>query len=140
MAMEGEVEGGGRRRVLFPLPLPPRKKPLLYPPPLPPKKKPLPPPSPPPQPPLPEKENTPLPPLLLPPKKKPLPPPSPTAAAKEEPIELEHAAPPPPFVPRPVWPLLASGGGGKRKKQSGCGGRIPALNTAAAAVEETGRA
>uniref|UniRef100_I1QU48 Uncharacterized protein n=1 Tax=Oryza glaberrima TaxID=4538 RepID=I1QU48_ORYGL len=47
-------------------------------------------------------------------------------AVKEEAIELAAAAPPP-FVPRPMWPLLADGG--KRKKQSGCGGRIPALNT-----------
>lgn len=64
-------------------------------------------------------------PPLLPPKK-PIPPPSVTMAVKEKAIELAAAAPPP-FVPRPMWPLLADGG--KRKKQSGYGGRIPALNT-----------
>ncbi|KAL5197142.1 hypothetical protein ABZP36_000654 [Zizania latifolia] len=114
-----------KKKALFPPPLPPTKK-ALFPPPLPPKKKPFPPP--------PENTQTPLPPLL-PPKKKPLPPPSPTAAVKKEGVEIEVPPPPASFIPQPVWPLLA----GKRKKQSGCGGRVPALNTTAA-IEEAGRA
>ncbi|KAG8100273.1 hypothetical protein GUJ93_ZPchr0013g34880 [Zizania palustris] len=116
-----------KKKALFPPPLPPKKK-ALFPPPLPPKKKPFPPP--------PENTLRPLP-LLLPPKKKPLPPPSPspTAAVKKEAVEIEVPPPPAPFVPQPVWTLLAR----KRKKPSGCGGRVPALNTTAA-VEEAGRA
>jgi hypothetical protein len=43
---------------------------------------------------------------------------------------------PPPFTPLPVWALMS---GGKRKKRSGCGGRVPALRTPAAA-EEASRA
>ncbi|KAL5198241.1 hypothetical protein ABZP36_001753 [Zizania latifolia] len=109
-----------KKKALFPPPPPPTEK-ALFPPPLPPKKKPFPPPP----------METPS---LLPPKKKPLPPPSSTAAAKEG-VEIEVSAPPAPLAPPPVWPLLPR----KRKKQSGCGGRIPALNTTTA-VEEAGRA
>jgi hypothetical protein len=51
--------------------------------------------------------------------------------------EKRVAASPPlePFVPLPVWALLS----GKRKKRSGCGGRVPALRTPSAPEPPTGR-
>lgn len=91
---------------------------------------PAPPPPPPParcpSPPLPPRPPPPPPP---PPKEKALPPPPPPPPAIKKVARVSE-----PFVPQPVWPML----GEKRKKRSGCGGRVPALQTAA--VEEAGRA
>ncbi|XP_062189968.1 ethylene-responsive transcription factor CRF2-like [Phragmites australis] len=84
-----------------------------------------------PPPPPPPREKPPPPPTLpTPPKKRPLPP-LPESAKQGV---VASSAQEPPFVPLPVWALLS----GKRKKRSGCGGRVPALRTPAA--EEAGRA
>ncbi|GJN24981.1 hypothetical protein PR202_gb12761 [Eleusine coracana subsp. coracana] len=88
--------------------------------------------------PLPPRPPSPRPPL----QEKLQPPPRPPQQEKkprsESPSESEKqvaaSSAPEPFVPLPVWALLS----GKRKKRSGCGGRVPALRTQAA--EEASRA
>ncbi|PVH63697.1 hypothetical protein PAHAL_2G087700 [Panicum hallii] len=111
--------------------------------PLPPPAAPLPPRPPPPPPqrlpqlPLlpPKKQYLPPPPLLPPKKRLPSPPPVPPETGKQGGAASSASPPaPPPFSPLPVWALLS----GKRKKRSGCGGRVPALRTPAA--EEASRA
>ncbi|KAK3126700.1 hypothetical protein QOZ80_7AG0560930 [Eleusine coracana subsp. coracana] len=88
----------------------------------------LPPRPPPPRPPQQEKK------LQLPPRpsqqeKKPR-----SESPPESEKQVAASSAPEPFVPLPVWALLS----GKRKKRSGCGGRVPALRTPAA--EEASRA
>nr|ACG25479.1 membrane protein [Zea mays] len=147
---------------------PPAHRPALPPRPPPPpqqREKKLPPP-PPPLLPLPPKKQQYPPPPLLPPKKQLYPPPLPLLPPKKQQQHHHHPSPPlptlppkkrlpsppllreskkqcvasspaePRFMPLPVWALMS--GSGKRKKRSGCGGRVPALHTPAA--EETGRA
>ncbi|TVU01517.1 hypothetical protein EJB05_53015, partial [Eragrostis curvula] len=60
-------------------------------------------------------------------------PPSDSPPATEKLVAASSSSPEP-FVPLPVWALIS----GKRKKRSGCGGRVPALRTPPA--EEAGRA
>ncbi|KAG2632728.1 WW domain-binding protein 11-like [Panicum virgatum] len=121
-------------------PLPPRPPPPAAP--LPPR--PPPPPRPlqreeqpklPPPPLLPPKKQYLPPPPLLPPKKRlPSPPPLPETGKQRGAASSASPPAPPPFTPLPVWAILS----GKRKKRSGCGGRVPALRTPAA--EEASRA
>ncbi|XP_008652196.3 ethylene-responsive transcription factor ABI4 [Zea mays] len=113
--------------------LPPKKQQYPPPPLLPPKKQLYPPPLP--LPPKKQQHHHPPPPLpTLPPKKRLASPPLLPGSEKQWVISSPSE---PRFVPLPVWALMS--GSGKRKKRSGCGGRVPALHTPAAA-EETGRA